>query len=73
MATILTKRSNTASSVPVSGDLTNSADGAELAVNTADKRLFAKNASVIATRNEAMITAIATMFLISIRFFMVAG
>ncbi len=44
MATILTKRSNTASSVPVAGDLTNSADGAELAVNTADKRLFAKNA-----------------------------
>ena len=43
MATILTKRSNTASSVPVAGDLTNSTGGAELAVNTADKRLFAKD------------------------------
>ncbi len=43
MATILTKRSNTASSVPVAGDLTNSTSGAELAVNTADKRLFVKD------------------------------
>jgi hypothetical protein len=43
MATILTKRSNTASSVPVAGDLTNSSSGAELAVNTADKRLFTKD------------------------------
>ena len=43
MATILTKRSNTASSVPVAGDLTNSTGGAELAVNTADKRLFTKD------------------------------
>ena len=30
MATILIKRSNTASSVPASGALTNSTDGAEL-------------------------------------------
>lgn len=43
MAVILTKRSNTASSVPVAGDLTNSTGGAELAVNTADKRLFTKD------------------------------
>lgn len=43
MATILTKKSDTASAVPVAGDLTNSSGGAELAVNTADKRLFAKN------------------------------
>lgn len=43
MATILTKRSNTASSVPLAADLTNSTNGAELAVNTADKRLFVKD------------------------------
>ena len=43
MATLLTKRSNTASSVPVAGDLTNSTGGAELAVNTADKRLYTKD------------------------------
>jgi hypothetical protein len=43
MATILTKRSNTASSVPFAADLTNSTSGAELAVNTADKRLFTKD------------------------------
>ncbi len=43
MATILTKRSNTASSVPSAAALTNSSSGAELAVNTADKRLFVKD------------------------------
>jgi hypothetical protein len=43
MATILTKKSDTASAVPLAGDLTNSTGGAELAVNTADKRLFVKN------------------------------
>jgi hypothetical protein len=43
MATILTKKSDTASAVPGSGDLTNSTGGAELAVNTADKRLFVKD------------------------------
>ena len=43
MATILVKKSDTSSAVPVSGDLTNAAGGAELAVNTADKRLFTKN------------------------------
>lgn len=42
MATILTKKSDTASSVPLVADLTNAAGGAELAVNTADKRLFTK-------------------------------
>jgi hypothetical protein len=41
--TILTKRSNTASAVPLAADLTNSSSGAELAVNTADKRLFTKD------------------------------
>jgi hypothetical protein len=43
MATILTKKSDSASAVPLAGDLTNSTGGAELAVNTADKRLFVKN------------------------------
>ena len=43
MATILLKRSNTAASIPASGALTNSTDGAELAVNTADKRLYVKD------------------------------
>jgi Chaperone of endosialidase len=43
MATILTKRSNTASSVPLAADLTNSTSGAELAVNTADKRVYTKD------------------------------
>ncbi len=42
MATILTKKSDTASSVPLAADLTNAAGGAELAVNTADKRVFSK-------------------------------
>jgi hypothetical protein len=45
MATILTKRSNTASSVPLAADLTNSTSGAELAVNTADKKLYVKDGS----------------------------
>ena len=43
MATILTKKSDTASSVPTAAQLTNSATGAELAVNTADKRLHTKD------------------------------
>lgn len=41
--TILTKRSNTATAVPLAADLTNSSSGSELAVNTADKRLFTKD------------------------------
>jgi len=45
MATLLTKKSDTASSVPLAGDLTNAAGGAELAVNTADKKLYVKNSS----------------------------
>ena len=43
MATILIKRSDTASSVPAAGALTNSSSGAELAVNTADRKLYVKN------------------------------
>ena len=42
MATILTKKSDTASAVPLAADLTNAAGGAELAVNATDKRLFSK-------------------------------
>jgi len=40
---ILTYASNTATSVPAAGNLTNSTNGSELAVNTADKRLFTKD------------------------------
>jgi urease beta subunit len=42
MAIILIKKKDTAG-VPGSGDLTNSTGGAEIAVNTADKRLYVKN------------------------------
>jgi len=42
MATILTKKKDT-SGAPSAGDLTNSSGGAELAVNTADKRLYTKD------------------------------
>lgn len=42
MATILTKKKDT-TGAPGAGDLTNSAGGAELAVNTFDKRLYTKN------------------------------
>jgi len=40
---ILTYKSDTATSVPSASNLTNSTNGAELAVNTADKRLFTKD------------------------------
>lgn len=40
MPTILTKRSNTPGAIPATANLTNASGGAELAVNTADKRLF---------------------------------
>jgi len=43
MTTILTKKKDT-SGAPAPGDLTNAAGGAELAVNTADKRLYTKDA-----------------------------
>ena len=42
MATILTKKRDT-TGAPSSGDLTNSSGGAELAVNTYDKRLYVKD------------------------------
>jgi hypothetical protein len=44
MTTILLKNKNT-SAVPSAGDLTNAAGGAELALNVADKRMYAKNGS----------------------------
>jgi hypothetical protein len=44
MATILTKKRDTAGA-PAVGDLTNAAGGAELAVNTLDKRLYTKSAA----------------------------
>lgn len=43
MATIITKNSSTASAVPAAGDLV----AGELAVNTADKKLFTKNGSTV--------------------------
>jgi hypothetical protein len=45
MPVILTKKSDTPGSVPSTANLTNLAGGAELAVNTADKRLFTMNSS----------------------------
>lgn len=44
-ATILTKSSDTATSVPSIQDLTKNSGGAELAVNTADQKLYVKNSS----------------------------
>jgi hypothetical protein len=43
MATILIKKSDVASSVPSTSNLTHATNGAEIALNTADKRLYAKN------------------------------
>jgi len=45
MTTLLTKVSSSASAVPVAGNLTQTSSGAELAVNTADKKLYSKNSS----------------------------
>jgi|688.fasta_scaffold00675_46 hypothetical protein len=47
MPTILTKKSDTPGAVPATANLTNAAGGAELAVNTADKRLFSINGSSV--------------------------
>ncbi len=44
MTTILTKKKDS-SGVPATADITSSTGGAELAVNTADKRLYTKNSS----------------------------
>jgi len=45
MPTILLKKSDTASAVPSTANLTNLAGGAEVAVNTADRRMFTMNSS----------------------------
>ena len=45
MPVILTKKSDTPSAVPTTANLTNAAGGAELAINTADKRLFSINST----------------------------
>lgn len=45
MPTILVKRSNTPSSVPTGSQLTNTAGGAEIAVNTADLRIYSMNSA----------------------------
>jgi len=45
MPTILLKKSDTPSAVPTTANLTNLAGGAEVAVNTADKRLFTMDSS----------------------------
>ena len=45
MPTILLKKSDTPGSVPSTANLTNLVGGAEVAVNTADKRLFTMNSS----------------------------
>jgi hypothetical protein len=45
MPTILLKKSDTPAAVPTTANLTNLAGGAEVAVNTADKRLFTMNSS----------------------------
>ena len=43
MTTLLTKVSTTALAVPSASDLTQTASGAELAVNTTDKKLYSKD------------------------------
>lgn len=45
MPTILLKKSDTPSAVPTTANLTNLAGGVEVAVNTADRRMFTMNSS----------------------------
>jgi|TARA_Y100000052_G_C2938213_1_gene78854 hypothetical protein len=45
MTTLLTKVSTTALAVPSASDLTQTASGAELAVNTTDKKLYSKDST----------------------------
>jgi hypothetical protein len=45
MPTILLKKSDTPSAVPTTANLTNLAGGAEVAVNTADRRMYTMNSS----------------------------
>ena len=43
MSTILIKKNDTSGDIPTPGDLTNDTGGAEIAVNTADGKLYTKN------------------------------
>jgi len=45
MSTILIKKNDTSGHIPASGDLTNDTGGAEIAVNTADGKLYTKNSA----------------------------
>ena len=45
MPTILIKKNDVSGNIPTTSQITNLAGGAELAVNTADKRLFVMNSS----------------------------
>jgi len=45
MSTILIKKNDTSGHIPASGDLTNDTGGAEIAVNTADGKIYTKNSA----------------------------
>ena len=45
MSTILIKKNDTSGQIPASGDLTNDSGGAEIAVNTADGKIYTKNSA----------------------------
>ena len=45
MSTILIKKNDNSGHIPASGDLTNDTGGAEIAVNTADGKLYTKNSA----------------------------
>ena len=45
MSTILIKKNDTSGHIPATGDLTNDTGGAEIAVNTADGKLYTKNSA----------------------------
>tara|TARA_R100001463_G_scaffold3178_8_gene13053 strand:- start:6414 stop:7148 length:735 start_codon:yes stop_codon:yes gene_type:complete len=64
MTTILTKKKDS-SGVPATADITSAVGGAELAVNTADKRLYTKNSSNVIVEigtnaSELMVSGVAT-------------
>ena len=45
MSTILIKKNDTSGHIPATGDLTNDSGGAEIAVNTADGKIYTKNSA----------------------------
>jgi hypothetical protein len=51
MPTILLKKSDTASAVPTTANLTNLAGGVEVAVNTADRRMYTMTSAVVELGN----------------------